>query len=242
MYAFYRIIECQLGLELLKISARTNTLGWKEAPLTIPSLCNDGLRVPLKIEIQTRRGCYLHLDDDSPIGKAVVLNIKGPIYIATLGASDSLHWYTLKSRPASRIDKGYMSLQWQPAEAQGSAKSPVIVISRDAAGHAADLNCVTIICGSFRRFLYKFRMRILLLLLVSLCIGRWLHLFFASSHYQRIACQESGLLKICTEVFVAGEAAVYRFLSLWWSMKVSERVKLLLKLAEFFLELLQPAI
>lgn len=115
--AINRIMECQNGLELLKIAARHNGLGWKDAPLKFPSQCDDGLRVPLRVEINTRLRCFIHLDDDTPLGKAIVLKIKGPIEIATPGASDDLHWYTLKSLSASGVDKGYMSLRWQPAEA-----------------------------------------------------------------------------------------------------------------------------
>ncbi len=241
--AIYRIMECQVGLEFLEINAHTYTLGWKEVPFTIPSQCNDGLRAPLRIEIWTRRGCYLKLDD-TPLGKAVVLKIKGPIFIATPGASNNLHWYTLKSRPASRVDKGYMSLRWQPAEAQGSAKSPVIVVSRDAAGHcwhAADLNA-SVICGSFSKFLSKFYVQILLLVLVSLCMGIWLRLSFASSFLQEVICRGSGLFESGTELLIASKAALCKSLSSWKSMQVSEICDLLLELVDFYLELVEPMI
>ena len=240
MYAVHEIVECQAGLKHLRIKVRA-TLGCKEEPLTFPALCNDGLEAPLRVEISTGAGCWLHVDEDTPSGRALVLRIKGPIYVGTPDAEDVLHWYTLRSRLASKVEKGHMSLWWQPAEAQSSAKSTVILIDRDVGRHAGDLY-TNVICGSFSKLLCKFHAQIPLLVLVSLCMGAWLWLLCKGRHHQGIACRGSGLFESCPEVRVAGKAAFYRILSSWKSMEVSEVVDLLLEVVDFCSESIRPTV
>ena len=91
IHAVNAILRRQHRLEFLEITVCK--VGSKEEPLMLPSYCSEGLSTPLRVDISTRVGCWLHLDDTSPAAKTVALNTKDSVHIGILGASYDLQWY-----------------------------------------------------------------------------------------------------------------------------------------------------
>ena len=70
------IVKCHSELRSLRL--RSWRLGSEEAPLTFSSDHVKILKSPLVVEIETTKGCWLHLKDTLPI-KHLDLNICGPL-------------------------------------------------------------------------------------------------------------------------------------------------------------------
>ena len=77
MCAIQTILECQTGLELLRI--KTNRFGSRRVPITLPTHRCEGQASPLKIEISTRNGCWICLENEGPSRKKLTLKIEGPL-------------------------------------------------------------------------------------------------------------------------------------------------------------------
>ena len=98
------ILECQQELETLNIA--TERLGSPVELLNILFFCFEGMKTPLKVDMSTEAGCFLHPDDTLCSSKTLGLTVKGPVLIPMQAASGRLYSHLLEGSFASDAEVG----------------------------------------------------------------------------------------------------------------------------------------
>ena len=90
----HAILECQHELDILEIA--TSRLGSREMLLNTLFPFFKGMKTPLRVDLRTDTGCFLHPDDTLCLCETLVLNIVGLVLIplqATQGKPSTHHLF-----------------------------------------------------------------------------------------------------------------------------------------------------